>query len=472
MRRKAVEHLLECVQVATELGSTAQSLWFADGTNYPGQDDLRARRRRLVEALARGLRRPARRAGAAHRVQALRAGLLRDRPAGLGRVAAHLLRSSASARRCSSTSATTPRARTSSRSSRSCRTEERLGGFHFNNRKYADDDLIVGSVNPFELFLDLLRAGRRRGPAPAPDHRPVAQRRGEGGGDGAERRQPAGGLREGAARRPRGAGASARRRATCSRGHEMLLDAYNTDVRPLCARVREAAGGAADPLGELRSGAYARKVADAARGGRRHGRGLGPMSAPARPVRWWRPCEDRWPAASEVPDDALGQVLLASHLLGSDRAVANFGGGNTSAKGISTDHVGREVATMWVKGSGCDLATMEAKHFTPLRLDEMLAADRARRDDRRGHGRPPRALPDSTRRRRAPRSRRCCTRSCRPSTSTTPIPTASTSSPGPQRRRGADRGVLRRRGGVDPVHPAGLHARQAGRPRGARGPAA
>ena len=84
------------------------------------------------------------------------------------------------------------------------------------------------------------------------------------------------------------------------------------------------------------------------------------------------PAEDRWPA-SGIPDDALGQVLLASHLLGSDRAVANFGGGNTSAKGVATDHVGREVEVMWVKGSGSDLATMEAKHFTPLRLDEMLA---------------------------------------------------------------------------------------------------
>ena len=40
MRAKAVEHLLECVAIASELGSTAQSLWFADGTNYPGQDDL------------------------------------------------------------------------------------------------------------------------------------------------------------------------------------------------------------------------------------------------------------------------------------------------------------------------------------------------------------------------------------------------------------------------------------------------
>src|SRR3954463_15884764 len=82
--------------------------------------------------------------------------------------------------------------------------------------------------------------------------------------------------------------------------------------------------------------------------------------------------EDRWPDASEVPEDALGQVLLASHLLGADRAVANFGGGNTSAKGTATDHVGREIPVMWVKGSGSDLATMERKHFTPLRLDEML----------------------------------------------------------------------------------------------------
>jgi rhamnulose-1-phosphate aldolase/alcohol dehydrogenase len=83
--------------------------------------------------------------------------------------------------------------------------------------------------------------------------------------------------------------------------------------------------------------------------------------------------EDRWPEdPGAVPGDTLGQVLLASHLLGSDRAVANFGGGNTSAKGTATDHVGREQRVMWVKGSGSDLATMGREHFTPLRLDEML----------------------------------------------------------------------------------------------------
>ena len=83
--------------------------------------------------------------------------------------------------------------------------------------------------------------------------------------------------------------------------------------------------------------------------------------------------ENRWPAAVDVPDDAVDQALLASHLLGSDRAVANFGGGNTSAKGTARDHVGRQIDVLWVKGSGSDLATMERRDFTPLRLDEMLA---------------------------------------------------------------------------------------------------
>jgi rhamnulose-1-phosphate aldolase/alcohol dehydrogenase len=96
---------------------------------------------------------------------------------------------------------------------------------------------------------------------------------------------------------------------------------------------------------------------------------MGPMTTLERMIA---PAEDRWPDGG-VPDDALGQVLLASHLLGEDRAVANFGGGNTSAKGTARDHVGREIDVMWVKGSGSDLATMSAGDFTPLRLDEMLA---------------------------------------------------------------------------------------------------
>ncbi|HWI73873.1 MAG TPA: class II aldolase/adducin family protein, partial [Baekduia sp.] len=82
--------------------------------------------------------------------------------------------------------------------------------------------------------------------------------------------------------------------------------------------------------------------------------------------------EDRWPAeGAGAGASALDELVLASNLLGADRRVANFGGGNTSAKGTVTDHVGREVRVMWVKGSGSDLATMGPEHFTGLRMEEM-----------------------------------------------------------------------------------------------------
>jgi len=80
---------------------------------------------------------------------------------------------------------------------------------------------------------------------------------------------------------------------------------------------------------------------------------------------------DLWPAQAPGADVPLAQLVLASNLLGANRAVSNFGGGNTSAKGTATDHVGRPVRTMWVKGSGSDLATMGPEHFTALRLDEV-----------------------------------------------------------------------------------------------------
>src|SRR5213079_751088 len=51
VRRRAVAHVCECIEIAAAVGSDAVSLWLADGTNYPGQDSLRARRERLLETL-------------------------------------------------------------------------------------------------------------------------------------------------------------------------------------------------------------------------------------------------------------------------------------------------------------------------------------------------------------------------------------------------------------------------------------
>jgi len=68
----------------------------------------------------------------------------------------------------------------------------------------------------------------------------------------------------------------------------------------------------------------------------------------------------------------LDELVYRSHLLGADRAVANWGGGNTSMKTRETDFRGRSVEVMWIKGSGSDLATMKASHFTELTLKDVL----------------------------------------------------------------------------------------------------
>src|SRR5918997_2753753 len=152
VRRKATDHLLECVDVAKEVDSDVLSLWFADGTNYAGQDSFVERRHRMqeclsetYEAMTENMRKlieykPFEPAfyhtdladwgTALTMCQRLgeRAQVLVDLGHhALGVNVEHIVALLLD--------------------------ERRLGGFHFNNRKYADDDLLVGSINPFELFL-------------------------------------------------------------------------------------------------------------------------------------------------------------------------------------------------------------------------------------------------------------------------------------------------------------------------------
>ena len=258
VREKAVAHMLECLEIATALGSTAQSLWLADGTNYPGQDDLRGRRRRLLDSLSQMYE-------ALPEDQELLVEYKFFEPAFY---ATDLADWGTSLLTCLKLGERAKVLVDLGHHAQGTNIEQivaflsdegRLGGFHFNNRKYADDDLIVGSVNPFELFLifvELAALGRDA----AADDRPVAQHRGQGRGDGASRREPAGGLRQGSAGRPRRAqrGPGGRRRA---RRPQVLLDAFNSDVRPDCAAARAALGAAEDPIKTLRESGYADRVA-------------------------------------------------------------------------------------------------------------------------------------------------------------------------------------------------------------------
>ena len=140
--------------------------------------------------------------------------------------------------------------------------EERLGGFHFNNRKYADDDLIVGSVNPFELFLvfcELVGSGRPL-PRLTIDQSHNIEAKVEA------MVMSVVNIQDAYARAlivDRAALRAAAAAGDVLAGHEVLLDAYNTDVRPLCASVRRGLGAADDPVAALRaSGRFERIAAE------------------------------------------------------------------------------------------------------------------------------------------------------------------------------------------------------------------
>jgi rhamnulose-1-phosphate aldolase/alcohol dehydrogenase len=82
--------------------------------------------------------------------------------------------------------------------------------------------------------------------------------------------------------------------------------------------------------------------------------------------------ENLWDSSKAQGLSELETLAYRSNLLGSDRAVANYGGGNTSTKAKERDHAGREIDVLWVKGSGTDLATIKAEQFTGLKLEEVL----------------------------------------------------------------------------------------------------
>ena len=263
VRRGATDHLIECVRVAEEVGSDVLSLWFADGTNYAGQDSFVERRHRMLDCLAAVY-------GAMPENMRM---LLEYKPYEPAFYHTDLADWGAALTACQRLG---ERAKVLVDLGHHAKEvnieyvvallldEGRLGGFHFNNRKYGDDDLIVGSVNPFELFLiyvELVEAEERAGT------------RIDYMIDQTHNIEPkmeamilsVTNLQEAYAKAllVDRASLSERRRAGDVLGaHRLLLDAYATDVRPLCARAREDLGAAADPIAAFKESGYAEKVAE------------------------------------------------------------------------------------------------------------------------------------------------------------------------------------------------------------------
>jgi L-rhamnose isomerase / sugar isomerase len=272
VRRTATNHLIQCVEIGREVGSDVLSLWFADGTNYAGQDTFVERRHRMQECLSEAYEvmpenmrmlleyKPFEPAfyhtdlsdwGAALTMcQRLgeRAEVLVDlghhlQGTNIEHIVALLL------------------------------DEGRLGGFHFNNRKYADDDLIVGSVNPFELFLIYVKLVEA-----------AESTRIDYMIDQAHNIEPkieamilsVTNLQEAYAKAllvDRRALTESQLSGDVLAAHRTLLDAYSTDVRPLCAKVREDLGGSADPVADFRQSGHLEKATEERKEGAQAGWG-------------------------------------------------------------------------------------------------------------------------------------------------------------------------------------------------------
>jgi L-rhamnose isomerase/sugar isomerase len=255
VRQKAVAHIVECCEIAGITGSKQVSVWLADGTNYPGQDDIRDRRRRLKDSLA-----------------ASYAAL----PPGVEMLIEYKLFEPAFYTTDLSDWGTSylmcqhlgPNAKVLVDTGHhghytniefivaTLLDEGRLGGFHFNDRRYADDDLIVGSANPFQLFLifhELINGNDGLTAAPVAymlDQAHVVET------DKVEAMV----LSVLNVQTAYAKALLVDRAALCERqkagdvlgAHAILRDAYETDVRPILAQAREEIGRPAEPLKVLK----------------------------------------------------------------------------------------------------------------------------------------------------------------------------------------------------------------------------
>ncbi|GAB2665279.1 L-rhamnose isomerase [Nocardia goodfellowii] len=161
VREKAIDHHLACIEVMAETGSTDLKIWLADGTNYPGQGDIRGRQDRLAESLATIYQH----IGEGQRLVLEYkffepATYMTDVP-DWGTAFAQVSALGERAMVCLDTGHHAPGTNIEFIVAQLLRLRK-LGSFDFNSRFYADDDLIVGAADPFQLFrilFEVIRGG-------------------------------------------------------------------------------------------------------------------------------------------------------------------------------------------------------------------------------------------------------------------------------------------------------------------------
>jgi L-rhamnose isomerase/sugar isomerase len=269
VRAKALAHLLECVDVMDATGSRDLKLWFADGTNYPGQDDISARQDRLAEALSAVYQRLGENQRMLLEYKLFEPSFYTTDVPDWGTSLLHCQALGDRAQVVVDTGHHAPGVNIEFIVALLLKAKK-LGGFDFNSRFYADDDLMVGAADPFQLFRILHEVVK-------------ADALGAAGGvafmldqcHNIEPKIPAQirsvmNVQEATAKAllvDTGQLKAAQRAGDVLGANAALMDAYNTDVRPLLAELREEMGLAPDPYAAYLGSGYGEKISSERTGG-------------------------------------------------------------------------------------------------------------------------------------------------------------------------------------------------------------
>ncbi|OKJ39958.1 L-rhamnose isomerase [Streptomyces sp. CB01580] len=273
VRRKAVDHHLACIEVMNETGSRDLKIWLADGTNYPGQGDIRARQEWLAEGLADICAQLSGDQRLVLEYKFFEPAFYHTDVPDWGTSYAHCVALGERAVVCLDTGHHAPGTNIEFIVAQLLRLGK-LGSFDFNSRFYADDDLIVGAADPFQLFRILVEVVRGGGYGPGSDVALMLDQC-----HNIEQRIP-GQIRSVLNVQEMTARAllldtealdAARTAGDVLLAHEIFTDAFYTDVRRDLADWRESRGLPADPMRAYLASGYQKQIEADRVGGRQAG---------------------------------------------------------------------------------------------------------------------------------------------------------------------------------------------------------
>lgn len=275
VRQAAVDHHLRCIEIMHETGSTDLKIWLADGTNYPGQDDIGARQERLADGLATIYDQLGNDQRLVLEYKFFEPAFYHMDVPDWGTSHAHCAALGERAVVCLDTGHHAPGTNIEFIVAQLLRLGK-LGSFDFNSRFYADDDLIVGAADPFQLFRILHEVNRGGGFEPESEVVFMLDQC-----HNIEQKIPGQirsvlNVQEMTARAALVDGdalASAQQIGDVLGANDVLMDAFYTDVRPALADWREERGLPRDPLATYAASDYQTEIERTRVGGNQAGWG-------------------------------------------------------------------------------------------------------------------------------------------------------------------------------------------------------